>query len=210
MVESQSEARGIWAARFAVRRERIAAVLDGLFARSAAARWGVDLGGDAPYGTSKLVAEKMRLVFKKLYAVHNPCLRYFSVLGPRRDPNSQDSGVVPQFMGLVLAGGDLVAFGDGLQSRGFTDEAAGSICDMGCGAPKMALDLISAISGVTHRGISPQVAYNRCSEWLLGYAPRSHFDTGIVLTFRSGPDEYGGELVQAPPKATTQRRCRKA
>jgi len=153
MVDSQSEARGIRAARFAVRRERIAGVLDCLYARSAAARRGVDLGGDAPYGTSKLTAEKMCLVFKKHYAKHNPCLRYSSVLGPRKDPNSQYSGVVPQYMRLVLAGGDMVAFGDGHQSNDLTD-VAGSICDMGCGAPKMALDLISAISGVTHHGIS--------------------------------------------------------
>ncbi len=32
---------------------------------------------DSPYGTSKLAAEKMCLVYNKLYGMYNICLRYF-------------------------------------------------------------------------------------------------------------------------------------
>ena len=36
---------------------------------------------DSPYGTSKLAAEKMCLVYNKLYGMRNVCLRYFNVYG---------------------------------------------------------------------------------------------------------------------------------
>ena len=36
---------------------------------------------DSPYGASKLAAEKMCLVYNKLYGMHNVCLRYFNVYG---------------------------------------------------------------------------------------------------------------------------------
>jgi UDP-glucose 4-epimerase len=69
---------------------------------------------DSPYGTSKLAAEKMCLVYNKLCGMHNVCLRCFNVFGPTQDRTSQYSGVVPQFMRLALEGGDPVVFGGGL------------------------------------------------------------------------------------------------
>ena len=36
---------------------------------------------DSPYGVSKLAAEKVCLVFNKLYEMNNVCLRYFNVYG---------------------------------------------------------------------------------------------------------------------------------
>ncbi|MEA2496086.1 MAG: UDP-N-acetylglucosamine/UDP-N-acetylgalactosamine 4-epimerase, partial [Thermoleophilaceae bacterium] len=46
--------------------------------------------------------------------------RYFNVFGPRQDPLSQYSAVIPRFISAFLAGNAPVIFGDGEQSRDFT------------------------------------------------------------------------------------------
>ncbi len=47
-------------------------------------------------------------------------LRYFNVFGPRQDPNSQYSAVIPRFITRLVAGHAPVIYGDGRQSRDFT------------------------------------------------------------------------------------------
>ena len=47
-------------------------------------------------------------------------IRYFNVFGPRQDPESQYSAVIPKFVTAMLAGRQPTIFGDGLQSRDFT------------------------------------------------------------------------------------------
>lgn len=49
MMGTESDLRGIWAARVVRRRERAAAALDGLYARSAAAFWDIDLGKECVF-----------------------------------------------------------------------------------------------------------------------------------------------------------------
>jgi len=39
---------------------------------------------DSPYGASKLAAEKLCLVYTKLYGLESVCLRYFNVYGPNQ------------------------------------------------------------------------------------------------------------------------------
>ena len=133
----------------------------------------------SPYAVSKLAAEQYARAFWSVYGLETVSLRYFNVFGPRQDPNSQYSGVVPRFMRLALEGEDPVVFGDGTQSRDFTyvanvvdatlsaavaDDAAGSICNIGCGAPKTVLDLVAAISRVAGREINPRFAPPRTGD----------------------------------------------
>jgi UDP-glucose 4-epimerase len=166
----------------------------------------------SPYAVSKLAAEQYARAFWSVYELETVSLRYFNVFGPRQDPNSQYSGVVPRFMRLALEGEDPVVFGDGTQSRDFTyvanvvdatlsaalaEGAAGSICNIGCGAPKTVLDLLAAISRVAERDISPRFAPPRMGDVkhsfadiaaarrVLGYDPAVDFDTGVALTFQS-------------------------
>ena len=47
-------------------------------------------------------------------------IRYFNVFGPRQDPNSHYSAVIPLFITAMLAGRQPVIYGDGRQSRDFT------------------------------------------------------------------------------------------
>ena len=47
-------------------------------------------------------------------------IRYFNVFGPRQDPASPYSAVIPLFVTAMLRGGRPKVYGDGLQSRDFT------------------------------------------------------------------------------------------
>ena len=74
----------------------------------------------SPYAVSKLAGEKYCQVFAKLYGIETVILRYFNVFGPRQDPNSQYSAVIPKFIKAVKADKKPVIYGDGTQSRDFT------------------------------------------------------------------------------------------
>jgi UDP-glucose 4-epimerase len=74
----------------------------------------------SPYAVSKLAAEKYCQVFGKLYNIETVVLRYFNVFGPRQDPNSQYSAVIPKFIKLMTNDQSPTIYGDGTQSRDFT------------------------------------------------------------------------------------------
>ena len=73
----------------------------------------------SPYAASKLAGEHYCRSFYKAYGLETVCLRYFNVFGPRQDPDSPYSAVIPLFIGAMLNGKQPVVFGDGEQSRDF-------------------------------------------------------------------------------------------
>jgi UDP-glucose 4-epimerase len=77
---------------------------------------------DSPYGTSKLAAEKMCLVYNKLYGMSNVALRYFNVYGLRQRFDAYGN-VIPIFAERMLRHEDVVVFGDGEQTRDFVNAA---------------------------------------------------------------------------------------
>ena len=74
----------------------------------------------SPYAVSKLAAEKYCQVFTKLYGLETIIFRYFNVFGPRQDPTSQYSAVIPKFTTLMKNNESPIIYGDGTQSRDFT------------------------------------------------------------------------------------------
>jgi nucleoside-diphosphate-sugar epimerase len=74
----------------------------------------------APYSVSKLAGEGFCRSFSQIYGLETVALRYFNVFGPRQDPTSQYSAVIPAFIMACLNGNRPVIFGDGEQSRDFT------------------------------------------------------------------------------------------
>ncbi len=74
----------------------------------------------SPYAVSKLAAEKYCSVFTRVYGLETIALRYFNVFGPRQDPTSQYSAVIPIFITAILKDHRPVIYGDGEQSRDFT------------------------------------------------------------------------------------------
>jgi UDP-glucose 4-epimerase len=77
---------------------------------------------DSPYGASKLAAEKLCLVYNKLYGMKNVCLRYFNVYGPRQRYDAYGN-VIPIFAERILRNEDVRIFGDGEQTRDFVHVA---------------------------------------------------------------------------------------
>jgi nucleoside-diphosphate-sugar epimerase len=64
--------------------------------------------------------ENYARVFADIYGIDIAVFRYFNVFGPRQDPNSPYSAVIPKFIKTLFAGGVPTIHGDGSQSRDFT------------------------------------------------------------------------------------------
>jgi UDP-glucose 4-epimerase len=118
----------------------------------------------SPYAVSKLAMEKYCAAFHKVYGLETVALRYFNVFGPRQDPTSQYSAVIPRFISAVMQSAKAVIYGDGHQSRDFTYVAnvveanllaceapnvAGEFFNVACGERYSLLDLLSIISDIT-------------------------------------------------------------
>jgi len=74
----------------------------------------------SPYAVAKLSGEFYCRAFAATYGIETVALRYFNVFGPRQDPNSPYSAVIPRFITALMSGQPPVIYGDGLQSRDFT------------------------------------------------------------------------------------------
>ena len=73
----------------------------------------------SPYAAAKLAAEAYCQAFQRGFDVETIVLRYFNVFGPRQDPRSEYSAVIPKFVSMILSGERPVIYGDGQQSRDF-------------------------------------------------------------------------------------------
>ncbi len=106
---------------------------------------------DSPYGASKLAAEKMCLVFNKLYGMGNVCLRYFNVYGVNQRYDAYGN-VIPIFADRILRGMPMTIFGDGEQTRDFVnarDVAAANIAAATAAADVQGAFNIGSASRVT-------------------------------------------------------------
>ena len=74
----------------------------------------------SPYAVNKLIGEYYCSVFNQVYGLETVALRYFNVFGPRQDPTSFYSAVIPKFISALLKDKPPTIYGDGEQSRDFT------------------------------------------------------------------------------------------
>ena len=107
---------------------------------------------DSPYGTSKLAAEKMCLVYNKLYGMHSVCLRYFNVYGPHQRYDAYGN-VIPIFADRILKGVAMTIFGDGEQTRDFVN-----VADVA--AANLAAAFTPGVSGVFNIGSGGRITIN--------------------------------------------------
>ncbi len=122
----------------------------------------------SPYAISKLAGEQYCRVFWQLYQFETVCLRYFNVFGPRQDPTSQYSAVIPKFITAILNGKELTVHGDGTQSRDFTfvanvvqanllactaPNAPGGVFNIACGERYTLSDLIAKLADITKQQV---------------------------------------------------------
>ena len=163
----------------------------------------------SPYAVSKLAAEHYCQTFARLYGVETVSLRYFNVFGPRQNPESKYSAVIPRFLAQALAGEPLEVHGDGEQSRDFTyidnvvqanlrameaPGVSGEIFNVACGTRHSLLAIADAIGEFLGRRlerahVAPRPGDVRHThadiakaERLLGYRPSVDFATGMRRT----------------------------
>jgi UDP-glucose 4-epimerase len=125
----------------------------------------------SPYAVAKLAGEGYCRSFTEVYGLETVALRYFNVFGPRQDPNSQYSAVIPNFITAAMHGGVPTIYGDGEQSRDFTyvenvvnanvlamsaPEVAGRTYNIACGDRISLNQLVATIGRVLGRTIEPR------------------------------------------------------
>jgi UDP-glucose 4-epimerase len=163
----------------------------------------------SPYAVSKLAAEHYCHVFARLYGVETVSLRYFNVFGPRQNPESKYSAVIPRFLELALKREPLEIHGDGEQSRDFTyidnvvagnllamssPNVSGEVFNVACGTRHSLLAIADAIGNFLGRQPERQHVAARAgdvrhtladvskAERLLGYRPGVDFAEGMQRT----------------------------
>ena len=73
----------------------------------------------SPYAASKLAAEHYCKVYTHIYGLPTVSLRYFNVYGPRQNPYSEYSAVIPKFITQILREEGPTIYGDGSTTRDF-------------------------------------------------------------------------------------------
>jgi UDP-glucose 4-epimerase len=122
----------------------------------------------------KLAGETYCGLYHRLYGLPTVALRYFNVFGPRQDPTSEYSAVIPLFITAVKGDRQPTIFGDGEQSRDFTfienvvrinrlaceagPAAFGRTFNVGCGARITLNQLIEQIGRILGREVQPHYA----------------------------------------------------
>lgn len=163
----------------------------------------------SPYAISKLAGEQYCRTFWQLYGFETVCLRYFNIFGPRQDPTSQYSAVIPKFITAMLNGRQLIIHGDGHQSRDFTfvanvvqanllactaPDAPGQVFNIACGERFSLLDMVANLAEITgqeakvnHTPPRPgDVPHSQAdinlAKTILGYEPVTVFGDGLART----------------------------
>ncbi len=125
----------------------------------------------SPYAAAKLSAEQYCHAFTTGLGLETVVLRYFNVFGPRQDPESEYSAVIPRFVSMILSGQSPIIYGDGQQSRDFvyvkdvaaanllaatTSDVAGTVFNVGRGSSTTLLELLDTLSDLLGRPITPE------------------------------------------------------
>jgi UDP-glucose 4-epimerase len=162
----------------------------------------------SPYAVSKITNEYHCRIYWQLYKLPTVCLRYFNVFGPRQDPGSEYSAVIPKFISALQNGKVPTVYGDGEQSRDFTyienvvnanllasqaDGMAGDMFNAACGSQftlNQLLDRLRKIIGVDTKAKyeAPRPGDIKHSFAAVekikacGFKPTVDFDAGLKLT----------------------------
>jgi len=171
----------------------------------------------SPYSVSKLAGEKYCQVFSKIYNLETICLRYFNVFGPRQDPNSQYSAVIPKLINALLNDERPVIYGDGEQSRDFTYIAnvveanllastaickSGLVVNCACHRQITLNKLVEHINYMLRKNIQPiyreprigdiknSFADIKAIKKTIGFIPKLDFQEGILQTVNYYKDYF--------------------
>jgi UDP-glucose 4-epimerase len=160
----------------------------------------------SPYAAAKLAGELYCQAFYASFGLETVAIRYFNVFGPRQDPQSPYSAVIPLFITAILAGRQPVVYGDGRQSRDFSyvgnvvhanllaadaPAAAGWTITAADGRSIDLLTLLDVLNRLLGTDVKPKFAPPRSGDVrdsqaditlarsLLGYEPQTNFEEGL-------------------------------
>ncbi len=163
----------------------------------------------SPYAVAKLTGEYYCQAYFHSFGLETVGIRYFNVFGPRQDPESPYSAVIPLFVSRILTGQRPIIYGDGLQSRDFTYVAnvvhgnllaaerpniGGRVINVADGGQTTLLQLLTLLSQMLGRSIEPDFQPARVGDVresladitlarrLLGYEPKVRLEEGIKRT----------------------------
>ena len=163
----------------------------------------------SPYAITKLAGEEYCMSFYHLYGLETVALRYFNVFGPRQNPFSQYSAVIPKFINMLNNGQSPTIWGDGTTSRDFTyidnvvsanmlawekKAAAGNIINIACNKAytlKQLVEKLNVIMGTDKKptygpeklgDIKQSLADIKKANDLIGYEPSVDFEQGLKKT----------------------------
>jgi UDP-glucose 4-epimerase len=160
----------------------------------------------SPYGASKLCVEGYANAYGACYGIRTVSLRFSNVYGPR---SFHKGSVVAHFFKQILAGEELVVYGDGGQSRDFVfveDLSEGirraleldrtEVIQLGVGKPTSVNELLDLMRGIVGEDrLSVRYEPFRAGEIVntygdiskakrvLGYDPRTTLEDGLRQTW---------------------------
>ena len=163
----------------------------------------------SPYAAAKLAGEFYLEAFYRSFGLETVGLRYFNVFGPRQDPNSPYSAVIPLFVTRLLSGQRPIVYGDGCQSRDFTfvenvvegnilasraSNVAGRIFNMADGRQTTLLQLLHILRELLEVEIEPDFQPARVGDvresladmslarHFLAFEPKTNLEQGLRRT----------------------------
>ena len=171
----------------------------------------------SPYAAAKLAGELYCQSFADSYDIETVRLRYFNVFGPKQDPASPYSAVIPLFVAALLSGKQPTFFGDGTQSRDFiyidnvveanilasqAEGVSGNVYNVATGTSLNLIDLLQEICQLLDKPYDPNFAEPRAGDVLhswadisaaereLGYSPKVDMKEGLRRTVEYYADFY--------------------
>ena len=171
----------------------------------------------SPYALQKYIGEQYCRLFYELYGLETVSLRYFNIFGPKQDPNSIYSAVIPKFIEALLQGSPPIIFGDGEQSRDFTyignvvqanllamsaEHLHGESINIACAERTSLNQLVNVLRKILGSTLSPvheeprkgdvrhSLADIRKGKEILNYEPKVGVELGLKKTvefFQKGP-----------------------
>ena len=163
----------------------------------------------SPYAVSKLTGEYYGYTFTKTFGLEVVSLRYFNVFGPRQNPESKYSAVIPAFISRLLGNKPPIVEGDGNQSRDFTyvknvvlanlaaaktPDIGGEVFNIACGKSYSVLDIIKYLDKFLGTKTKPEFSPSRKGDVkktaadiskmkkLLKITPKVEFEEGLKKT----------------------------
>jgi len=143
---------------------------------------------ESPYAASKIIGEYYCRQFSDLYGLSTVSLRYFNVFGPRQNPESKYSAVIPIFVECLLKRKSPEIHWDGKQSRDFSyvdnivegnlkamkapaSKVSGQVFNIACHEEFSVLDIFNDLEKIMKvRGVKPVFHPKRAGDVRRTYA----------------------------------------